>query len=685
MQKKSLCFSCLTEEVSDAGGLPTFNIKQKPVHANCAVCDAETTGPDLAPSPWGFICRQCCDLCETQTGVQWDLIKISSQKEWLVKANGRILGPFSAEEIESRLRENRVVPVDEISRPLGRWILIRDEDRFRPIVNELKNRQTAKSDGESTDVGTLAGDDNQTVPIDVSVDRPFIKTEELLKGIEPKVREVRPVGDPTPSRDIVKNYASPQDPKIIPQIRLSKSRQCWWALGVLVVSLIVASVKITSNKDGLGETGGRTFQDIMNQAISTEKIGDYRRAIDLFNEARRIKSRDAELLLHLAPLTLGVEGQTLSAQKMFVEMMEIDKGANYQKAGLVGLGLIAMTDHQYEQAVEKFESALRLDPEYGQAIFNLGVTKLLMMQPAEALTLLRKAANRLPNEGSIIVTQAEAVFSHFETNSLGQKSEKEIKDYKAELNVLMGSVKNYLANYRDYTHEVLLTGARIAVAQHLIYKAEGTSMGTKLASDSLESVVRYLGEFFDTDPERTSLHTKDWLLYADRASWGVLLPVAKRITQDVNIKNFADALVGLGLYFSRERTEGIRSIEAALQQNETDSALLALTAWTEYKSGKKDVAFTRVQMALRGGRPLKFPHLLQAKICFADGDLECAQDHFAQMLAMDPESIEALHGIAEVQQKKKNPDQALDFLKKALGVDPYYIPLLKLKQEIWSQ
>ena len=145
-QHKSLCFSCLCEEASESGVVSTFNIKQNPVHGICAVCEVEVPGTELSPSPWGFICSDCRTLCESHTGVSWETYKLTAQNEWLVKANSRILGPFSQEEINGQIRENRISPIDEIMIPRGRWLFLRDEEKFRKVLNEVKNRIQSQSD-----------------------------------------------------------------------------------------------------------------------------------------------------------------------------------------------------------------------------------------------------------------------------------------------------------------------------------------------------------------------------------------------------------------------------------------------------------------------------------------------------------------------------------------------------------
>jgi len=51
-------------------------------------------------------------------------------------------------------------------------------------------------------------------------------------------------------------------------------------------------------------------------------------------------------------------------------------------------------------------------------------------------------------------------------------------------------------------------------------------------------------------------------------------------------------------------------------------------------------------------------------------------------LLIDKNSIEAYHGMGQIEWNKKNLDGALTWVKQGLAFDSTYIPLLKLSQEI---
>jgi len=657
-----LCFTCLTEKVSEGGALPTFNLKQKPVHASCAICDVETSGPELRPSPWGFICNKCCDLCETQTGVSWDLVKISAQKEWLVKSNGKIQGPYTSDEVESNLRSNIIVTHDEISRPLGRWKLLRDEEQFRLVINEIRNKQSSKSeiDQEITDSGTITDADGVTMPIDLTLDRSFTSSEILLKGVEEQSeREVESA--PTQnSRDILKSYASKDDQRVQKELKMTNQGRLWIALGILIIASVFALLKLTNTQIGGQSARNESFQELMQSGLKAEKVGDYSKAYDYFSEARTLRPNDSEMLLHLAPLTLFNYREQMQAQRMFKEILENERGINYQKTAYLGIGLIALLSHELAVAKENFNNALKLDVDFVAAHANLGIVYYFEDQLDLARNSLFTAMNKKRGgiDGAVQVSLADVMIAISEKEN-GENKTKLLKSTHEGLSA-------YLSYNQDYQQEVLVKDALI------LYLLSDK----KSASDRIH-------EFLDIDPEKTELHIHDWGLFQERASWGVLVENVKKIVSEVSPSPRLSAALGLAMYRSGEKIDGRQSIEQALAQSPQDPLLMALLGWVQIKLGNRDLGIVNIKQAAQvAQQKVKLPFILQARLCVEEKDYACAKKNWDQVLLIDKNSIEAYHGMGQIEWNKKNLDGALTWVKQGLAFDSTYIPLLKLSQEI---
>lgn len=658
-QNKGLCFACLSEELSSAGVMPTFNIKQQPVHGECAICELETTGHNLSPSPWGFICTDCRDLCETQTGVSWDHFKISSQQEWLVKANRRILGPFSSEEVTQKLKENLFVPVDEIMAPLGRWHLIRDEEQFRSVINEIKNRASTKGEriSESTASGSFSN--SGTSSLDPQ-ERPFLNVDKLLQGTQAiedaQVKEETPLRTSASpkSRDLLKSYAFSQDARVVRDIRRVQDSKIGLALVVLVLAGVIAALKLGRSENSFSLSKAQSFQEAMSAGLRAEKVGDYQRALTYFSEARNSRPNDSELLLHLAPLTFYYDRQVLLAQRMFKQIVDTEQGVNYKKAGYLGLGLIALDSHELDSARDYFIKVLGLDATCPQAMANLGVVSFYKDNLSEAEAYLVRALDKDETDGAIIISMADVIVA----GSDSQERKKKLKD-------IQGTIEKFLMTTRDYRQEILVEYARVL---------------TLLDRD--HEAARRLDEFLDVDPEQTDLFLRDLQLYRGRASWDQLLETLKKTASRLPSTPRLTAALGLSMYRGREKLDGAQSIEQALSQSPKDPLLMALAGWVELKLGRRENGVANIKEAALTSTKFKLPFILHARLCMEDKDFDCAKRDWEKVMAIDGRAVEAYHGLAAVAWMRKDPDTATRWLRQGQALDAFYTPFLSLNQEL---
>ena len=652
---KRLCFSCLTENVSENGALPTFNLKQKPVQAHCAVCDTETSGLDLVPSPWGFICNNCCDICETQTGVSWEIVTVAAQKEWLIKANTKIMGPYSSGEIEENIRDHRLVAHDEIMRPAGRWHLLRDEEQFRLVVNEVKNRKYINKDRSDntltgTETGTLTG---TMTPHEVVSDR-AAQSEPLVGAAQEK--EAAHLGEAQDTtRDLLKTYASKGDPKFVREYDHVRSRRMWLGFALLVTVGVYVALKFMQPHAGDGNNHDLYFQELMDAGLNAEKVGNFQKALAQYSEARTLKPDDPELLLHLAPLALVYDRQLLQAQRMFTQILQTVKEPIYQKESYVGLGLIALQSHDLDGAKNDFTQARNLDPEYEEAIGNLGIVASLKDEFPYAAELLLKALEKGPSDGAFVIALSNVYISQSNERGFG----------RTKLSQAHTLLDQFLGLSHDYTQEALVQDARVL----------------SLLSKPTE-VAQRIETFLDTDPEETDLHLHNWAVDRQQSSWGILLDTFKRVGSELTPSPRLTAAIGVAMYRGQEKLEGAQTIEQALSQSPKDPLLMALAGWVEIKLGRHESGEVNIKQSALVADKYKLPHILQARLCQDDKDYDCARSHWEAVLRLDGRSVEALHGLAAVAWAHHDRDLASNYLTQVFANDPYYIPYLKLVEEM---
>jgi tetratricopeptide (TPR) repeat protein len=577
---------------------------------------------------------------------------MAAQKEWLIKANAKIMGPYTSSEVDDLLRDNRVVAHDEIMKPAGRWHLLRDEEQFRLVLNEVKNRMLTKKVADNTASGTMTPQQE-----DLIRERAF-HAETLLEGINAH-REKEAVSAPDqsdPTRDLLKSYASEDNFSVNKDLMRVRTRRFWLGLTLFVVSGIFVALKITKPKNGSIDSRDIHFQELMENGLSAEKIGDYQRALAEYSEARTLRPNDPELLLHLAPLALTYDRQLLQSQRMFKELLDTIKEPNYQKTSYVGLGLIALESHELDVAKDNFEKARRIDADFLAPIANLGVIAFFHDDYRQAEDLFLKALEKGSSDGAIVISLADTYLAE----GVNQPGRVKLANAHKVLD-------EYLLLTHDYQQEVLVEDSRVLSLQ-----------------GKPTEVARRLETFLDIDPEQTENHVHDWMIYRGRASWGLLLDTLKRVASDMTSSPRLTAALGLAMYRGREKLEGAQLIEQALSQSPHDALIMALAGWIEIKLGRRETGVVNIKQASMESDKFKLPHILMARLCQEDKDFDCARHHWEIVLRLDGRSVEALHGLALAAWSRQDREMAQNELTQLYANDPTYIPYLQLVREIRS-
>jgi tetratricopeptide (TPR) repeat protein len=111
-----------------------------------------------------------------------------------------------------------------------------------------------------------------------------------------------------------------------------------------------------------------------------------------------------------AGLQAEVQGDYATAKKNFEELLKAD---STNKFAHYNLGYIAQTqDKNGTEATKHYEAALKTDPEYGPALYNLAIIKTASGDDAGAIVLYQRAGTANPTDAN---TQLNLGFLLFKT------------------------------------------------------------------------------------------------------------------------------------------------------------------------------------------------------------------------------------------------------------------------------
>ncbi|NJN25340.1 MAG: tetratricopeptide repeat protein [Cyclobacteriaceae bacterium] len=137
------------------------------------------------------------------------------------------------------------------------------------------------------------------------------------------------------------------------------------------------------------ELNPRHVKSIYNRGRSHQELGQYDKAIEDFNHVVQLDSKNENALLSISQ-DFYRKGEYESAGYYAEKVIEYD--SNNAMAYYM-LGRSHNKRSLFRAALNDFNTAIRLDPELGEAYLHRGALKLTMKQKAQACVDLQKAAS----------------------------------------------------------------------------------------------------------------------------------------------------------------------------------------------------------------------------------------------------------------------------------------------------
>ena len=127
-----------------------------------------------------------------------------------------------------------------------------------------------------------------------------------------------------------------------------------------------------------------------NQGMTGEAIQLFKKVVDLDPD-------HSEAYLHLGNLYFFQRQDIEKAQNMYREAVRIDQD---NKIAYNNIGVTYLHQERYGKAEANFKAALKRDPEYVDALYNLACVATRQGRPGEAVNYLRSAAGINPEAAS---------------------------------------------------------------------------------------------------------------------------------------------------------------------------------------------------------------------------------------------------------------------------------------------
>lgn len=428
------------------------------------------------------------------------------------------------------------------------------------------------------------------------------------------------------------------------------SPKIWIFFGVAIAGMLVFFFRPTWPPSFQRST--REFGEYLRDAKQAQVIGDFDKAILNYKEAFAIRDDDADVAFNLASLYIDTQ-QTVQASRIIEKFSGRQAFEKFYVEFHVLMGLIALVSENPEKAEDELKKALEANKQSMVAILNLASAHSMKGDYQKSYDLLTSQFDENESHPLGLLLLAESVINE----------DKLSKDPKIVSSVL-DKFNNFSQRSSEYFQE-------IGVARILL----------NLKLEKKDRVKDLIEDVLDADPDESAFHLQDPLIFRDHIKWGHILTWCREINQTLGDKVFSSAFLGVCTLKSGDALTGKNLIENSLKKSEENSLIQALYSYAEGLLGLTELSDAALKAAQSENGAKTLPVLLGARKCAEKKDAVCATSGWKKMLELNPKSLAALAGLAQLALDQKQFPEAHEYIQKGFQISTNYQPLLKLQIE----
>lgn len=257
------------------------------------------------------------------------------------------------------------------------------------------------------------------------------------------------------------------------------------------------------------------------------------------------------------------------------------------------------------------------------------------------------------------------------------------------------NVKHYPSDSRNYMQLGLLYSknkATLAKAAPMLEKAASRAGKDKSLWLQIARIYGKLGKsnkelaayrkYIEVDPQNLDANIRIGLILMDKGK--ITEGMVYLETANTFSPNNVTIMVALSTgYLNTNRTqEAINLLQKAKKQKPNDVDLRRNLFKAYSKLGKKKEAMLEIKQLIEVNRDAKLL-LLYAEMLMKDGKVKDAENAVEDIMATDPENIDALMMLAKIQRTRKKYNDAIETYKEIVYIDAAYAPALNERAETY--
>jgi putative PEP-CTERM system TPR-repeat lipoprotein len=397
--------------------------------------------------------------------------------------------------------------------------------------------------------------------------------------------------------------------------------------------------------------------------------GLYRRALELEPDSLDIKTDIAALYFRMQrmPEAVALLNEVFKADPQF-------------SAAVLLRGNMELTRRQYQAAAASFEQVLAAERSGDRRTANYTLARAQLIEAQLALKKVDEAA-----------AGAEAFLADNPTSPVAQYLKARVEVEQGQLEDAEGRLAKLVTDYPRYAPPYRLLGT-IKAKQEQLGQAEMYLRGAVQAAPGDAEARLALAELYiregNVDAARTVI---DDATQEGEAPNSVFLARAARTSQQAGVADLAteyfdkaeegaqpknlQELVDLSRVYvaSGEFERAIRTLESATfddAQSPDEQFKSYLLALIRLRQGDTAGAATAAERLAQEMPSSAWAQSFRATVAMLGRDFETARAAFEKSLALEPDNVEGLLGLARLAFLEKDQDGAADNLKRVLAKDP---------------
>lgn len=565
----------------------------------------------------------------------------SSDKIYLVRSSGYILGPYSKKEVQNNISNGTFSFYDDLLKPQSTGLALQDHVEFKEFINNLSmqnhftnfivsvtDKLTMTNKMRKTDqTHTVTKTEDFTNPA-TSTLQDTDKAEEIpFKVLDQHKSSAKPL--------TTNQYQSTFEHKQAVKKKVSNIVKRVWQF-ITLTTVIVSCFVLFQLAVVPYQVKQKLIKSIQEDGLRLYKAKNYKEALVFFQKGLNAKllTSDEKKILSLIFLS---ENQLEKAESL---MRKTQSSYSKDEVFLIK-ALINLKERSYSSAKKNLLSIK--NGKTREASINLALLHWIQKDYQTSLKYIREVKDSGYDRELLSYLQ---ILNQVALN--GNTAQ------------IMQAINNSLVKSPEYSQELYLLLAYLHSTQN-----------------NKKQVQYYVKKSLDMDPNfQDSYQYSPWLHSSYFKNWAYLFPYCEKIfavdQEDIYLKAF----YGFCYLKNNQSREAFKFFEKAKNQNPNDELILSLYAYKLFLEGSDSKAEVILEN-LKSDYHL--PYILKARMAEKNEQWSFALRTWETFFNKNPKHLSAIAGLAMAHYNSGNISESKFYKEKGLAYYPHHVLLLSLK------